>query len=147
MFHWLDIQCYSLSYLTLDTYQAGMISTVSEDRCFGRGRLNKWGRNDTVNCNNKKNDVFLLYIRYHYDDRHQVMAIPHMNLWVKWPNNGSNGNNTSDLSVCFNQRVCPYTCIWIYMDINYLLFIGFWWGFFNAFLKKIPFRNMQNIII
>jgi hypothetical protein len=64
MFHWLDIQCYSLSYLTLDTYQAGMISTVSEDRCFGRGRLNVLGKStDGLSARWVKNLIAELKIR------------------------------------------------------------------------------------
>ena len=55
------------------------------------------------------------------NDRHQVMAIPHMNLWVKWPNNGSNGNNTSDLSVCFNHEYSKtelQNIIWKYRKLH-----------------------------
>ena len=34
----------------------------------------------------------------------------------------------------------------IYMGVNYLLFIWFLSGYFNAFLKKIPFRNIVTLL-
>jgi len=36
----------------------------------------------------------------------------------------------------------------IYIGIRYVLFICFWWlFFFYAFMRKIPFRNMYNVIM
>ena len=35
----------------------------------------------------------------------------------------------------------------IYVGINYLLFICFYGDLFNAFLMKIPFRNIHNAIV
>ena len=55
------------------------------------------------------------------NDRHQVMAIPHMTLWVKWANNGSNGNNISALSLCFNHEYSKtelQKIIWKYRKLH-----------------------------
>ena len=37
--------------------------------------------------------------------------------------------------------------VYMYMGINYLLFICFWWGYFDVFLTRIPFRNMHNVLL